>query len=339
MTVSARRSWIAPTLAATAASAIALAAPTFPLDDAYITLHNARALLAGGWDATYGTSALTGATSLIHLLLVAALGLLLPLPAASWLVTIAGTALYAAGLDRMAVQAGVGRVTVVVTGLFSGYMLFNLVNGLETGLALAAMTWALVLIDHRHLPVLLGALPFIRPEFTLLSLPLLAHCCWRDRADLGRVAEHLAWFGAAALPWLLVTWTMTGSPVPATASAKVAFFGEEHEPLLRKVVDALWIIGVSAIGPLLAGLAGLRRARGGWAVAVFVVLWLSAITLTFPGGINQLFPLSDADRAGSAVRRDHPAGRCQWSSDLPHIIDLGDVLVAVGRACALHHAA
>ena len=42
----------------------------FPLDDGYITLHNARSLLAGG-DSTYGGSALTGATSIVHLALLA----------------------------------------------------------------------------------------------------------------------------------------------------------------------------------------------------------------------------------------------------------------------------
>ena len=45
----------------------------FPLDDAYITLHNARVLLTGS-DPYYGTSPLTGATSGVHLALVAGVG-------------------------------------------------------------------------------------------------------------------------------------------------------------------------------------------------------------------------------------------------------------------------
>src|SRR5437764_1047312 len=44
----------------------------FPLDDSYITLHNARALWAG-IDANYGGSPLVGATSLVHLAVISAL--------------------------------------------------------------------------------------------------------------------------------------------------------------------------------------------------------------------------------------------------------------------------
>ncbi len=280
------RDWVAPGLAAATATAIATTASIFPLDDAYITLQNARALIGGGWDATYGVSALTGATSLVHLLLVALAGLMLPLPAALWLVSIAGVAAYAAGLDRMAVQAGVSRITVGAAGLLTGYMTINLVNGLETGVALAAMTWTLVLIDHRRLPLLLGALPFIRPEFAALSLPLLARCCWRDRSEPKRMAANLLWFGAGALPFLALTWGMTGRPFPATANAKVAFFAEAQRPLQWKIEIAARLIVISGLGALLIGQAGLPKKRGGLAITAFLLLWLGTMVYSFPGGLD-----------------------------------------------------
>src|SRR5262249_54188914 len=52
--------------------------PVFPVDDAYITLHNAQ-VLHSGQDLNFpGSPALTGATSLLHTLLVAFLLLFLP---------------------------------------------------------------------------------------------------------------------------------------------------------------------------------------------------------------------------------------------------------------------
>jgi hypothetical protein len=44
--------------------------PVFPIDDAYIVIHNARALLAGQDPNYIGSSPITGATSLVHLALV-----------------------------------------------------------------------------------------------------------------------------------------------------------------------------------------------------------------------------------------------------------------------------
>ncbi len=76
--------------------------PAFPLDDAYITLHNAM-VLAGGKDVSYvGVPALAGTTSVVHTVLVAALTFLLrpewALMAASWL----GVLLYALAVMYLA---------------------------------------------------------------------------------------------------------------------------------------------------------------------------------------------------------------------------------------------
>ena len=77
--------------------------PVFPLDDAYITLHNAM-VLSTGTDINYPEiSALTGATSPIHLALVSFLLLFLPplwaLQVAVWI----GVFLFALGTFRLAI--------------------------------------------------------------------------------------------------------------------------------------------------------------------------------------------------------------------------------------------
>ena len=75
--------------------------PAFPLDDAYITLHNAQSLLSGV-DRQFGASPLLGATSSVHLLLVTALGLIVSLPWAAAIVAWGGAGLYLLGLSYLA---------------------------------------------------------------------------------------------------------------------------------------------------------------------------------------------------------------------------------------------
>ena len=71
----------------------------FAIDDAYITLHNARVLLSGAPDPMYGTSYLVAATSAIYLALLALVGLIFPLPTASFIVLFGAVLLYAVGLN------------------------------------------------------------------------------------------------------------------------------------------------------------------------------------------------------------------------------------------------
>jgi hypothetical protein len=74
----------------------------FPLDDAYITLHNAQ-VLRSGQDPNYGVPALIGATSLVHLALVTLATTVVDPPVlASFLVTVLGVLLYAQGLAALA---------------------------------------------------------------------------------------------------------------------------------------------------------------------------------------------------------------------------------------------
>src|SRR4051794_28733865 len=85
----ARRERLLPVLCAVwvvlaACHATMIPVPLFPLDDAYIAAHNAAALMAGH-DANFpGVSALRGATSLVHLLLVAGAQCILSAPWALW---------------------------------------------------------------------------------------------------------------------------------------------------------------------------------------------------------------------------------------------------------------
>ena len=81
---------------------ILLGPPVFPMDDAYITLHNAQ-VLHWGHDPNYpGTPALAGATSAVHLALVTLLMSALSPPVTLWAALWMATLAYALGLVQLA---------------------------------------------------------------------------------------------------------------------------------------------------------------------------------------------------------------------------------------------
>ena len=110
------------------------------LDDAYITLHNARVLLSGQADPVYGSSYLAGATSPIHLLMVAIGGLIIAPVWASTLIGLYGARFTSGSLayHRAAQAHGRRRVCVLVLGAAAGQSTWFYVNGLETSLGMAA---------------------------------------------------------------------------------------------------------------------------------------------------------------------------------------------------------
>ena len=256
----------------------------FPLDDSYTVLHSARALLSGNFDHAYATSPLTGATSSVHLALVAALGLALPLPSASIAINALAALAYALGLDRLVRQAGARGWQVPVLallGLGAGSTPINLFNGLETGLAMATVAWLLALADDRRLPCLAGIAPFVRPELGVLSAALLARRIWLQ----GQAGQTAALALAGALPWLAWMLVETGAPFPATAEAKMAFFAEWATPLPIRLWTALAALATSALLPFHAGLLGIGRVRAGWCGALFVVAVLAVAALTLPSSL------------------------------------------------------
>jgi hypothetical protein len=266
------------------------ARPSLPLDDAYITLHNARALLAGGADPVYaGSTALTGATSAVHLVLIAILGLVLPLELASKLVTLIAILLYAAGLVvllRRLQCPPVARAVLLVTGLMVGYMPYHLLNGLESGLAVAAIVWGLALIDSKWLPLLCGTMPFVRPELAFLAAPLFFYRCWLDRRDLRRLVCNGALALVAALPWLILYAVYTGWPIPNTGGAKVAFFAEATLGWRARWEILLWVVISGLFGPLWLSIPVLARRPAGLCALVFLICWIGLTAFVFPGGLH-----------------------------------------------------
>ncbi len=278
------------------------AEPAFSVDDAYITLHNAQALLARHDERFVGTPALVGATSSIHVVLIACFLLFLKPLWAQFVVGCLGAIAYGLGLLRLAFVMGASvlqALLVLVAGMFIGEAPHQLLNGLETGWAMASLVLALAAASERpcrrqwELPVLAGVMPFFRPELivvTMLLVGLRVWDLWRartsNRAGLVAGGRCLAYLLAAMAPWLLLSWIMTGIPWPTTIGAKQYFFAEQCYRTKAQIVgDALLHFG-HTIGVLALVAPLLLISRIGRAFGVFAMCFVLAYYLRFPGALN-----------------------------------------------------
>lgn len=268
----------------------------FPLDDAYITLHNAQVLLSGS-DPNYHVPALIGATSPVHLALVAAAMTLMPPVYASFTVAYLAAVLYLVALARIAFQVGASYLmsaAFVLLGVTAGFTMYHLANGLETGLAMAAIAWALygAILPRStvFLPILCGVMPFIRPEMAVLSGALMFHQAWRRWAagDRARIFADLAIFAAAAIPWLLWRWVDTGSVITNTVDAKRYFFAQQGLPWYTKLRGIVGALINGRIWPLLFMLPLAHRSP----ISIITFIFSSVVI----GAAYALIPSSDFDR-------------------------------------------
>lgn len=279
--------------------------PVFPMDDAYITLHNAQ-VLHWGHDPNYpGTPALAGATSAVHLALVALLIFILSPPvalgAALWVATLA----YALGLVRLArVHEGTPAQALLLTlvGLAAGQVPHQLMNGLETGLTLAAVTWVLVLASEpgRMGP---GGGRAARAPWGVAAVPVwgaAVHPAGPGAALAGPAGgppcvrgRGLAWGGGAPSPPR--PWTggtvrrpvgalvrgQSGTRYPGTVEAKRLFFAQAGRPAPIKA-QIVWKhltffagdLGLVTLSTLLLGRKAIGRVGLLFALALVATYFL-----------------------------------------------------------------
>lgn len=225
---------------------------SFIFDDAYIVIHNVQVLISGH-DSNYpDVSALDGTTSLVYLALIRLFACFLsPLWAlytVSWLAIL----IYAIGLLRLAFiysATNLQAILFLVSGLLIGYTPINLLNGLETGLALAILTWTVIfIITEQRIAknLLLGLLPFIRPELIFLSFILWissAPVYWRQQKNIKFVGLNLLMdaltLSMTALPFALWYFIDLGTPYPETLNAKKYFFAEQTIGFSKKLFSAI----------------------------------------------------------------------------------------------------
>jgi len=268
----------------------------FPLDDAYITLSNARTMLSGQLDPVYQTPYLTGATSTVHLLLVALLMLFIPPIWAPLVLGLCGAVLYYFALVTITERTGLigwRKQFLVIGGMVCAYLPFHYLNGLETSLAVAASAWMFLWSDdRRRLPILAGLAPFLRPELGLFSLLLLLRLVFRSNSR--QIAYIVASAALAALPWAIWTFAEVGAFIPSTIAAKLAWFHPQPLSLIIRAAATLHFLMVALQLPLFIGLAGLPRLPGGCAATAFVALGILVSAAVMPDIVDWNFGRYDA---------------------------------------------
>jgi hypothetical protein len=267
----------------------------FPTDDAFINLHNAQVLRLGHDDSYPGVPALIGATSGAHLALLFAVEQFIRSGTTALFVLscLIGLA-YVAGVFCVGINVGCSRLEaslIALLGIFLAGTLFQLLNGMDTGLAMAAVAWNIKLLtDQRRalwLAVLCGVMPFVRPELGFLSAGSMLILISDDDHKVGFKTAAVALAVCSAVPFLVWYWIDTGSFVPNTVNAKMYYFAERYAAwpdkaglVLRAITEA-----IVASFPLFLCLRFIRPRAIGFLFGLFIVVFAGSFFWKFPGGL------------------------------------------------------
>ncbi len=271
---------------------------SFPLDDSWIHLQFARNVAEGRGFAYNPGVPVPGSTApLWTLILAGVFALLGSHPVWAKLIGIAATLVTVLLARRLAWQWTRNRrlalVAGVVTGL-AGPLVWGALSGMEVSLAALLITAAIgfhMTGRDAATALLLGLGALARPEAVLL-VPL----CWLARPITWRRTALFVGVAVACLgPWVLFNLATAGTPLPATASAKiegglVGFLSGTREPIATTFLARpwqfeldwiRWLWSVNVFLPLLIplGLGVLWRRWGRSVVWPAVVLLLHPIAM------------------------------------------------------------
>ncbi|WP_295467983.1 hypothetical protein [uncultured Pseudomonas sp.] len=265
----------------------------YPLDDAYITQHSARSLW--DWhDSKYGTPALSGVTSPLHAALIFASSLILPLWIAQVAIALFSFLLFNLACYEMGILAGLRSIQamlIAILAMASGPIIFQFSNGLETGLAITALSWTLIAFSKRepspYWYSLLWALPFIRPELIIVSIFFTLQSIYHKKDNIGALCKPFIFSLLIALPVFLLTWANTGNYFPATINAKKIFFNEACQPFQAKIkLESLGVFAfLKTIGIFAFGVCGVLLLKQRIVFLFFTASLLTSFLLNLPGGV------------------------------------------------------
>jgi hypothetical protein len=216
-------------------------------DDSYITLRFASNFLRYKAITYDGSTYLTGATSPLHIILVALFSLFLRPETASLVVGIVFFTLSSlfAYLWTQCIYGGERKVAFLAGVMIStsGFLVYDSLNGLETTMFICFSLLTFYLFyacEHRVyyvFPLLLSVLT--RPEGWFIASVLwvwqiVQYSIERDKKVLRHLIVSLTLFIVLISPYLLLCLSYTGSFLPSSAFSKMIFFAEATFPLLVK---------------------------------------------------------------------------------------------------------
>lgn len=226
------------------------------IDDAYITLVQARDLARlGQWSLLPGHLSNT-ATSPLNAMLIAALMLVLHGPVqALGALFVLNSAVLAAGLLGLARHMGLGRRLAVLAGpLLVLNPLLSSTIGLETMLAVTALVllvWLSGLDRSWPFGVVAGLTVLIRLD---LAVVVGVVFCLRPR-QWRRALAVAGWALLVALPWYLFSWVALGSAIPDTLLIKEGHaWGPFWSGLVTRYVSYDGVAVVATLASCLVGL-------------------------------------------------------------------------------------
>jgi len=281
-----------------------VALSSFPLDDSWIHLHFARNLAEGyGFAYNPGVPVAGSTAPLWTIVLAGAFVLFGSEPVWAKAIGVAATVATALMTRRLAWEWTQSRGLALLAGVLTalaGPLVWGALSGMEVSLAALLVAAALVrhaAADDWGTAVLLGLGTLARPEAVLLA-PLV----WlAGPLTVKRTAILSGVVGACLAPWVLFNLATAGTPLPATAAAKIkggligVLLSGRREPIttalfLRPLEFQVewfrWLASMNVLLPALtvAGIWALWR-RLGWRAAL-----PAAILVLHPLGMALLAP-------------------------------------------------
>jgi len=276
-------------------------------DDSFISMTFARNLAEHSKLSFDGESWSTGATSPLHVTIMAVLLKLGVEPIrADIVIGVISHAFLASAVYLLAWAILRNRLAAMIAALliaFNNYAATDAGNGLETSMFMALVTFAMASYflgktdRWRMLTGLLCALCVLtRPEGIFLVMALVAYR-WFERGrfeplrDFVKDALLIAAPATVVFAAYQVFALAVSGVVGGTANAKLGFFQEDQWPLVERIGLSGDRIGIFA-GPLMALLAFALLSERRREFVLFALFWVPVLLLyifMFPGGLDHYF--------------------------------------------------
>ncbi len=216
-------------------------------DDSYITLKFASNFFSYGGITYDGTSYLKGATSPLHIVFIALLGLFLKIETASLVVGIIFFIFSSLLVYLWTLRIYEDRKIALLAGVMmstSVWLIFDSLNGLETTtfISFSLLTFYLFYVYERRVfyifPLFLSILT--RPEGWFIASALwiwqvIQYVYKKDKQILKHLSTSLGIFILLITPYFFLSLYYSGSLLPSTGFSKGLFFAEVRLPLSTKI--------------------------------------------------------------------------------------------------------